>query len=1083
MREPSRRVQFLGDLAAMVDEDSEAQEQHRPLLEQNPAAAQLHHEVCAIAAEIGMAGSDFAPSIDFRRKLDEELRARRAGRPHRADSREHTLPMLPLPEASTHHRPPLIDSARADTQEIEVIRLDSAGLPIPSSAPEALAVSSAPAPPDAPPPTLSKWPRPLALALAPPLVVAALWFTGLLPQLPSRGPAEPSSMATMPPPSNTSQNAPRPFSLTVIQSKLEEHQAVQTAQREPLQGVQRTDKHGAPLPWSPTLHVGEQITTNGTSLCRLQTPAGHTLTLGRNSRISIVDGGKVRLIGALRIEASPTATAEPAAIVTAHAHFESTPTHMHQLWMLHAAPLHTQVAAFSGNVSVTMPRGDVKTLHPHSEMLIPLRGVPTTQPSVDSSAWFPHFTMQAAGHGFGQLHVAGQSTPLFPESHHVHMQIGTGHALIEVSETFPSSPGESPWEYTLPLPPHATALSSAQQMGFEHIAPEAVQGAAGDGETSVIRVHLSEQAGQPTLTSRYLVALQRDSLGQHHRYDLVPPTGPVAPQVSIHVEHVDPGSLEVSASPTLAGVVAAAETQRGKSLQVSPSRGKPLHLRAFPLPALAAKNGAVRWSTWSRDADDRASIANAPLHSKLPINPPQAALFIVPPEPPHAVVTPGPRHFVIVVDRSKSVGLQWRASLEALLNQLGLESPANTRVSTLICTHRCTTGLANQELDGPASSLLRTDPTSPRGGLFSLESSVLAATTLARTYGKPPSALKSDLILITDATQSDLTSKQLQQHIGPGKALQSLTALLTGGPRRQRVFRETVGAAGGASFELSCLQEARHIAHRLAAHAYHAPLRGTQLQLSSAQPSPARFAIVPPERTGTWVPIERFASGLEQAMMSGQWDGTAVQARYTLGLAPGHPHHPPLAALFQKQAGLGLRDGPFAHRHLRAGKAPARGLATRTEPPSDLPSLATLFEALAIRTDAPIVEGDASPQPEDGTDAPALPAICSDLPMPACLEKWTARTKHDAHDKRVWLTLAALQLQSQIPASALQTLSDIADLWENDAHLHGIAGAHLLAAGETTWACAHLKRARQLEPSMYTQQAALCYATWHAAPQ
>ena len=48
MKEPSRRIQFLDDLAALIDGDPDAEQRHQDLLGENPAVAELREQAAQI---------------------------------------------------------------------------------------------------------------------------------------------------------------------------------------------------------------------------------------------------------------------------------------------------------------------------------------------------------------------------------------------------------------------------------------------------------------------------------------------------------------------------------------------------------------------------------------------------------------------------------------------------------------------------------------------------------------------------------------------------------------------------------------------------------------------------------------------------------------------------------------------------------------------------------------------------------------------------------------------------------------------------------------------------------------------------
>ena len=116
MREPSRRIQFLDDLAALIDGDPDVEQRHQDLLGENPAVAELREQAQRLAARLGEAGVDYAPSPQFHNKLEQAIVARQHVRARPARSRERTA-TKPLYQLNPKSTPPSV----AKDPEVKVV--------------------------------------------------------------------------------------------------------------------------------------------------------------------------------------------------------------------------------------------------------------------------------------------------------------------------------------------------------------------------------------------------------------------------------------------------------------------------------------------------------------------------------------------------------------------------------------------------------------------------------------------------------------------------------------------------------------------------------------------------------------------------------------------------------------------------------------------------------------------------------------------------------------------------------------------------------------------------------------------------
>lgn len=511
MREPSRRVQFLTDLASVVDRDTDAELRHGDLLANNTAVAALREEVEVLAATLGQAGADFVPSIDFERRLQEELSARRAGRPHRQDSQELTVPTLALPEFASDPPP------AAEDNPLAVVDF---GRPPPG------AILSGAKPPRPRRGAHPIWIFTLLLTIA---VAGALALAGpdgrenLAAHVDNAGatvrgwlsPAEPPEPVPKVPP-------PRPLSRFLLEQVV--------GPTEELSGFgEAAVRPGAALP------IGIPIETGPRSQITVQTKSGVRVTLGPQSQLTPSTTGQLDLRGAARVDLGP----EETVLALPNATLAGKDASL----LVQADDVHSQVAVLRGGVRLDPPQAQALDLRAFQTATLAARGAPVVAPLTDTRSLLAALAPPEATPG--QLTSPELAKAAWPTRHEFAIELQADLALVTVTEQFPPAGATKSASYALPLPPFASLVEAPQVLSG---------GSAGEGERSGARgsaaLHGLQRDGGPLrVRTRYLLPIVNDGRGPHLRYGLQ--LAQNAPPLTIAGEAslLESGTLTSSAVP------------------------------------------------------------------------------------------------------------------------------------------------------------------------------------------------------------------------------------------------------------------------------------------------------------------------------------------------------------------------------------------------------------------------------------------------------------------------------------------------------------------------------------------------------
>ena len=1086
MREPSRRILFLNDLAALVDGDEEAIRKHEDLIGENEAVASLRADAEALASRIGEAGADYKPPVDLEARLRAAITRTksRVTRPSRKRERTATRPLYQLNPKST---PP----ASGGVREIEVVVLDSH--------PDTRLTLNTEDQHGSRQDARAQY-RPLILTIIVILCALAAWVSfpyarQALERMLNR---------------STPQEAPKRSPVATPHGR---YLALFSVEGRANEGLNFLDRDGQPLEKAKGLGIGQSLESDLSTSAHLNDDAGLSIQVAPGTHIGLVSHDVLQVRGAARIRL-PANASDSLALQTEHGEVRG-----QGAWLIiRSDRFATQVLVLRGEVTVEPKQASAVHVQAQETLLMPLRGAVTKAPLADALPWLAPFAPTPSS-ALGAIYIAGadDEAPLRPSTHEVQLQIFANHALVQVTELFSDAHRAGAAHYQLPLTSGATPLDI--RVGWEG---EMEQPTSNNHDLLVPSLHAAPTYlavqhamllnGSPLkIHSRYLLPVMRDSQGEHLRYKIDGHKAEKPALFSLQATLLEAGHLSANDSEVEAAldgrVLRLPETRLSEAIDLTIE----LHRQTGMV------DGSVYWSTWPTDFEPA-----APSAYEVPPRAHAAALRLQP-LPPHAR-PPRPQHVILVVDCSATTGQDAQVMANALGDELRLISATESLLSVLHCNDECR--IMARDLEAYSTNATLPQPSVMQNaaveGGFNLSGALEAANSLASSTRDriKIAPLPAHVVVVTDEGVSSGSSNldALAQHLSSSTPL----SLVSVGPKAPRgLVAALAHLKGGVAMNAPDETTARSAAWSIATFRDDDALVRPQLYLQPGGTSQG-VALLPTLSPGGthWILLPSALANGHQAVLTATMQHQPFERSYAMGQMPALADNAVQSALLWLQGfevfqplealpalGESSQASPIApDDQTTSAQQAAQPSAFEVDPEEAQAAVENVLSTLVpmsspanTKNTGSKKNADKERRAEQARLQAALEAARSELnahPYSAHFREQFSKALCATDEQDIciqsledWLkqqplqtTALALLTRAQLRAGRLdeasKTLASLADIKVEQSELHAALGDLLWLVKHKGAACAHLRWAAEHSANaQLTERADSCQAT------